>query len=146
MSDATDFEKQAKDAVAASIAGDPAAGAALTVPVICQQISHAARISKDPKPAVIAVCRGAMNAVLLGGQSVPDVAVALMEALPNISLMMRTGPEDLMSWVMEGVADITPMAGAEARDALRVRIAEKFMGASTIFDDLCDAASRKSRG
>src|SRR5881394_71392 len=96
---AIDYEKQAKEAVAATIAADSVAGPVLTVPVICQQISHAARMTKEPKPAVIAVCRGSMQAVLLGGQSLPDTAVALMEALPNMSLMMRAGPEDLMSWV-----------------------------------------------
>jgi hypothetical protein len=141
MADTPDFEKQAKDAVTASLKSNSAPAA-----VICQQISHAARMSKDPKPAIIAVCRGAMNAILLGGQSVPDAAVALMEALPNTSLMMRTGPEDLMSWVMEGIADVTPMAGAAVRDAVSARIEEKFMGASSIFNEFCEAALRKSRG
>ena len=141
MSDSPDFEKQAKDAVAASIA----AGDALAVPVMCQHISHAARISKDPKQAVVAVCRGSMQALLLGGQNLPDAAVALIEALPNISLMMRVGPEDMMSWVMEGVADVTPLAGPEVRETLTARIEEKFMGASSIFDGFCDAALKKSR-
>lgn len=144
MTDTPDFEKQAKDAVAASIAANTAAGAALTVPIMCQQISNAARMNKDPRPAVVAVCRGSMHAVLLGAQSVPDTAVALMEALPNISLMMSVGPEDLMSWVMEGIADVTPMAGVEVRDALRTKIEEKFMGASSIFDGFCETA--KNRG
>lgn len=143
MTEPTDHEKQAKDAVAAVIAKDAASGNALTVPVICQHISFAARMNKEPKAAIIAVTRGAMNAVLLGGQNVPDAAVALLEALPNTSLIMRTGPEDLMSWVMEGIADVTPVAGPDVRDALRVAIEEKFMGASVIFDALCDAAAAR---
>lgn len=142
----TDLEKQAKDAVSAVIAQDSVAGAVLTVPVICQHIARAARMTGDPKPAVVAVCRGAMNAVFLGGQSVPDAAVALMEALPNMSLMMRAGPEDLMSWVMEGIADVTPVAGADVRDAVCAKIEEKFMGASMIFNEYCEAASKKNRG
>ena len=145
MADTPDFEKQAKDAVAMSIAADSVAGVMLTVPIMCQQISHAARMSTDPKWAVIAVCRGSMNAVLLGGQSVPDAAITLMTALPNISLMMRAGPEDLMSWVMEGIADVTPIAGLEVRDALHTRIEEKFMGVSSIFEGFCEAAAQKSR-
>ncbi len=140
MSDTPEIEKQAQDAVTACLkAGSPAA------PVMCQHISHVARISKDPKSAVIAVCRGSMNAVLLIGQSVPDAAIALMEALPNTSIMMRTSPEDLLSWVMEGVADVTPMAGAEVRDAVSAKIEEKFMGASAIFNEFCEAAQKKSR-
>ena len=146
MADTPDFEKQAKDAVAECLASAPGADSIRTAAVMCQHISHAARMSKDPKPAVVAVCRGAMNAVLLGGQSVPDAAIALMEALPNTSLMMRTSPEDLMSWVMEGIADVTPMAGAEVRDAVCVKIEEKFMGASSIFVEFCEAALKKSRG
>jgi hypothetical protein len=145
MADLSDIEKQAQDAVSAVIAKDAASGAALTVPVMCQHISHAARMSKEPREAIIAVCRGSMNAVLLSGQNVPDAAVALLEALPNMSLMMRTGPEDLMSWVMEGIADVTPLAGPDVRDALRVKIEEKFMGASVIFDGLCEAAAQKNR-
>lgn len=146
MTDSPDFEKQAKDAVAASIAADSAGGTALAVPVMCQHISHAARVSKDPKQAVVAVCRGSMNAVLLGGRNVPDAALALMEALPNISLMMRVGPEDLMSWVMEGTADVASFAGPEVREALSAKIAEKFMGASSIFDGFCEAALKRGRG
>lgn len=140
MTDTPDLERQAKDAVAASIKANSS-----TVPVMCHHISHASRVSKDPKSAVVAVCRGSMNAVLLGGQSVPDAAIALMEALPNTSLMMRTSPEDLMSWVMEGVADVTPMAGAEVRDAICAKIEEKFMGASSIFVEFCEAALKKNR-
>jgi len=143
MTDTSDFEKQAQDAVAASIASDPAAGIAHTVPVITQHLSHAARLSKEPKPAVVAVCRGAMKAVLLSGQSVPDAAVALLESLPNMTLMMSAGPEDLMTWVMEGIADVTPVAGPEVRDALRVKIEEKFMGTSTIFEGFCEAAANR---
>jgi hypothetical protein len=86
-----------------------------------------------------------MNAVLLAGQDVPAAAVALMEALPNISLMMRVGPEDMMSWVMEGVADVASFAGPEVSGALSAKIEEKFMGAASIFDGFCEAA-KKSRG
>lgn len=140
-----DYEKQAKDAVAASIQSDPGAGCARTVPVMCQQISAATRTTQEPKDAVVAVCRGSMHAVLLAGQSVPDAAVGLLDSLPNMSLMMRSGPEDLMSWVMEGIAEATTMAPADVRDGVRTKIEEKFMGASSIFDDLCRAADAKKK-
>lgn len=143
MADLTEIEKQAKDAVAASIQSDPGAGAVRTVPVMCQQISAAARLYKEPKDAVVAVCRGSMHAVLLSGQSVPDASVALLDALPNMSLMMRSGPEDLMSWVMQGIAEATKMAPADVREGVRAKIEEKFMGASAIFDELCRAADAK---
>ena len=144
MADPTTFETQAKDAVTACIKADPAGGVAKIVPVIVMQVAHAARVTKDPKDAVVAACRGGFNAVLLGGQSVPDGAIGVMDALPGMSLSMRTSPEDLMSWVMEGAADVMPMAGAAVRDALHTRIEEKYMGASSIFDKFCEAA--KNRG
>lgn len=143
MADMTEVEKQAKAAVEESIKSDPGAGPARTVPVMCQQISSASRLSKEPKDAVVAVCRGSMHAVLLAGQSVPDASVALLDALPNISLMMRSGPENLMSWVMQGIAEATKMAPAEVREGVRGKIEEKFMGASSIFDELCRAADAK---
>lgn len=138
-----DHEKQSKDAVAAAIAADPSAGPLKTVPVICQRISAAAAMNAQPKQAVVSTCRGAILAVLVSGQSVPDTTIALMEALPNISLMMRSGPEDLMSWVMDGVAQATKLAPASVRDGVRAKIEEKFMGASSIFDELCREADAK---
>lgn len=144
MADPTDFEAQAKDAVMACIKADPAGGAAKIVPVICQHLAHAARMTKEPKNPVVAACRGGFNAVLLGGQSVPDAAIGVMEALSGMSLSMRTSPEDLMSWVMEGAADVMPMAGATVRDALHTRIEEKYMGASSIFGKFCEAAKNRA--
>ena len=47
--------------------------------------------------------------------------------------------------VMEGIADVTPMAGVEVRDALRTKIEEKFMGASGIFDAFCENALKKNQ-
>ena len=143
MADTSDFEKAAKEAVEACIKADPMGGAAKIVPVIGQQLAHAARVNKEPKDAVVAVCRGGFNAVLLGGQSVPDAAIGVMDALSGMSLSMRSSPEDLMSWVMEGAADVMPMAGAPVRDALQTRIEEKFMGASSIFIAFCDAAAKR---
>lgn len=141
---AIDFEKNAKDAVTVAIKADPVAGIIKIVPVIVQHVSLASRASKPPKDGVVASVRGSMQAVLLAGQSVPDAAMGLFDALPGMSLMVSAGAEDVMTWVMEGCADVTPMAGPEIRDALRTRIEEKYMGASAIFEGFCEAA--KARG
>ncbi|UPT73440.1 MAG: hypothetical protein M0D55_16445 [Elusimicrobiota bacterium] len=134
------IEAHAKDAVAAAIKADPMAGASKTVPVMCQRISAAAIENPQPKDAIVAAVRGSMQAVLLAGQNLPDAAIGLLDALPNMSLMMRAGPEELMSWVMGGVAEATKVAPPDVRDAVRARIEEKYMGASSIFDELCRAA------
>ncbi len=140
MPDLALVEAHAKDAVAAAIKSDPMAGPKKTVPVMCQRISAAALENPQPKDAIVAAVRGSMQAVMLAGQSVPDAAMGLLDALPNTSLMMRAGPEELMSWVMGGFAEATKVAPPDVRDALRARIEEKFMGASSIFDELCRAA------
>ena len=84
--------------------------------------------------------RGALAAVFLGGQDVVETAIQVLAYLPNISLMTTAGASDLMSWVMEGIADVTPVAGPEVRDKLAARIDEKFMGAGEVFAALCAKA------
>lgn len=136
-----DFEKSAQEAIVAAkerCAGGPAA----TASIVCPLISMAARSSADPHDAVVAAVRGAIKGVLLNGHSVPDCSIKVIESLPDISLMMKVGPENLMSWVMEGIAGAMPLAGPDARDAIHAKIEENWMGASVIFDGFCEAAAK----
>lgn len=139
-----DYEKQAHEAVVSALgqlsSGWPEKAALIT----CQQISHAAQVAKDPRAAVVAVCRGALSGVLLSNQNLPDAVLKLLEKLPDTSLIMRSGPEELMSWVLEGAADVTPMAGPAVRDAISAKIEEKFMGVGPVFDALCEKAKLKN--
>ncbi|OGS41436.1 MAG: hypothetical protein A2506_09625 [Elusimicrobia bacterium RIFOXYD12_FULL_66_9] len=138
-----DYEKPAREAVASALkelsSGWPEKAALIT----CQQISHAAQVAKDPHAAVVAVCRGALSGVLLSNQNLPDAVLKLLEKLPDTSLIMRSGPEELMSWVLEGAADVTLVAGPSARDAISAKIEEKFMGVGPVFDALCEKARLK---
>ncbi|MBI3551737.1 MAG: hypothetical protein HY077_04405 [Elusimicrobia bacterium] len=137
-----DYEKQARETVARLTLGGDGPGKAAAL--ITQLIGQAARSSKDPHAVVVAVCRGAMDGAHISGQSLPETAIKVLESLPNMSLMMRSGPEELMSWVMEGIAEVTPGVGGEVRDAIHAKIEEKFMGA--VFDGLCQKAFQKARG
>ena len=141
---AEDFEKLAKDAIAAVYAKDPLAPADQVAKAVAPLISRAGMASSDPHAPIVAVVKGAIGGVLLAGQSVPEAAIKTLEMLPNISLMTRSGPENLMSWVMEGVAEVMPLAGPAIQDEVRAKIEEKYMGASTLFDEQCLAA--KARG
>lgn len=136
-----DHEKNARDAATAAL--KEGADADKLAAVALQQVSGAARAASDAKGAVVAAVRGAMTGVFLGGADVVETAMKTLEGLPNISLMMRAGPEELMSWVMEGIADVTPTAGAHTADTLETRIEEKFMGAGAVFRDLCRKAQAK---
>ena len=138
------LEKSARDSVNAALGGaEPspkkAAGA------IVQQISHAARASKDTREAVVAAVRGGIGAVLVSGVDLAETAVLTLESLSNMSLMMRVSPEDLMSWVMEGIASIAPMANPAVRDAIQNKIDEKFMGAGEVFFKFFEAALKQDR-
>jgi len=139
-----DYEKQAREAVTSALGQISSGWPEKAALVTCQQISHAAQVAKDPRAAVVAVCRGAMSGVLLSNQSLPDTVLKVLQALPDTSLMMRSGAEALMSWVMEGVADVTPLAGPEIRDAISAKIDEKFMGAGAVFDAFCEKAKLKN--
>lgn len=138
-----DYEKQAREAVTSALGQIDSGRPEKAALIACRQISHAARAAKDPRFAVVAVCRGAMSAVFLSNHSLPDAVLKLLESLPDTSLMMRSGPEELMSWAMEGVADVTVVAGPAIRDAISAKIEEKFMGAGPVFDALCDKARLK---
>lgn len=141
---AEDYERLAKDAVAALYAKDPMTPGAVVAKNVAPLISRASQAGGDPHEPVVAVVKGMVGGVLLAGQSVPDASIALLDALPHMSLMMRAGPEAFMSWVMEGIAQVMPLAGPAIQDEVRAKIEEKFMGASTLFDELCIAA--KARG
>lgn len=134
-----DLEKEGRDAVAAALAkgAEPKAIAK----EICAQISRAAAASTDHRAAVAATVRGAMSAVFLSGQDLPHTAVETLAGLAHVTLMMRVGPEDLMTWVMEGIASMTAVAGPDARDKIGSAIEERFMGAGEVFGAMCDKST-----
>jgi hypothetical protein len=137
-----EFEKTAQETIVAYKA-KCAEGGKAAASVIAPLISRAAASNADPRQAVASVCRGAMKGILLNGQSVPDAAIKLIEALPDMTLTTRNGPEAVMSWVMEGIAGAMPIAGAETREAIAAQIEERFMGASQIFQGFCEEAAAK---
>lgn len=138
----SDHEKPARDAVTAALAQGADLDKLATI--VLQHVSHSARAAQETKAAVVSAVRGAFLGAALGLQDVPELALRVLEGLPNISLMMRAGPEDLMSWVMEGVADAAAAAATpDGRDKISTRIEEKFMGAGQVFEKLYDQARAK---
>lgn len=133
-------EKSARDAVNAALlkGADPSVLAKL----ICQQIAMAARGSQDPKDAVVAAARGGMAGVFLGNQDVPATTVEVLSGLAEMSLMTRAGPQELMSWVMEGVAAVVANVPDGIGSKIADAIEERFQGAGQAFSALCDQASR----
>jgi hypothetical protein len=142
MSDGPDFEKSSRETVTQALAKGGTVAAC--VALIGQRIAGAARSGGDAHKAVVDVTRGGIGAFLLNGhQDVAAAAIALLEALPNLSLMTQVGPEEVMTWVMEGIAAVAAMAPAEVNHDIRGRIDEKFMGAGEIFGNFVDKARQQ---
>lgn len=137
--DASELERSARDGVAAALANDPAPARAAKAG--CQYIAQAAR-TPNPREEIVAVARGIMSGVILANRSLPDAAFELLKALPSVTVMNREGSESVMTWVMTGIAAVTPVIGPESRQALARRIEEKYMGAGAVFDELCEKASK----
>ena len=142
MSEEITLERQAREAVAAELSKKSGAAAA----VMGSLIARASRSATDPHAAVVDVCRGGMGALLLAGQDLPASAVQILEILPNLSLMMRSGPEQLMTWVMEGIAAAAAMSSPDVQESIKTRIDEKFMGAGDVFGSFCEKARQSAKG
>lgn len=136
----SDHEKAARDAVNAEIL--KGANPPVLAKLICRQVALAARGSHDAKEAVVAAARGGMQGVFLANQDVPGTAVGVLSGLSEISLMSRAGPQELMSWVMEGIAAVAASGGGGVSSKVADAIEERFQGAGEVFSALCDKAAR----
>lgn len=146
MNENTDaaYEKKAREQITALLIKDPSKGALDVGLATAQLIAGAARACKDPHLAIVGVTRGAMLAVHLSAQEMPTAAVEILKALANLSLVTRAGPEQVMTWVVEGIAEAAPVAGMPARNAIREKIEAEFVGIGLVFDPLSEKAFKKA--
>jgi hypothetical protein len=137
----SDHAKPVRDAVTAVLVSGPDAGKVTAV--IMQHLSYAARAAaSNPKDAVVAVVRSGFTTAAMGAVDLAELTIQVLQALPNTSLMVKAGPEDLMSWVMEGAAQAA-VAAAGDREKIATHIEEKFMGAGQVFESFFDAERAK---
>lgn len=141
----SDYEKKAKDAIASISLQDASKGPADIGKAAAQLIAGASNMAQDPHQAISAVARGAMLGAFLSVQDLPACAVEILKALSDLSLLGRVAPEQIMTWVLEGIAEMTPQAGLPARSAIREKLEAQFVGISSVFDPLCDKAFKKSQ-
>jgi len=139
------LKMKARDAMSALFAGGKAAGPSEAAQLVCQMISQAARNEKDPRRSVADVCAGAMEGLILCGRPLPETALKIMESLADISLIMRAGPQDLMTWVMEGIAEAAPLAGMKASAAIQQALEERYHGVGPLFASLCEKAKQTGK-
>ncbi len=139
------WEKTAREAVNAQCAGEapsPEKAGAL----ICAQIAKASRQKGDARAHIVAVCHGAMTGLALNHADLPAAAVETLKGLANISLMSRSDPSDIMTWVLEGFAEATTVAGFTARVEIQHRIDGEFHGVGEVFDKLCEEVKKRGPG
>jgi hypothetical protein len=146
MESGYDFEKLAREIAAGRLKplGDnvgPGAAEVARETLVASLKSTAQK--QDPRLTVAAVCRGILGGLLLNGQPLAPAAVAIMKELGNVSHDVPVTPEDLMTWAMEGFAQIAVVSGPEASQTMETAIEESFMGAGSVFAEACGAARKK---
>ena len=135
--------KKARDAVNAACGEGGPPSPEKAAQLICSLIASAARQKGDNRRHVVEVCQGAMTGLALNHADLPATAVAILRGLENISLMSRSDPSSIMTWVLEGIAEATPVAGFEARVEIQHRLDGEFHGVGEVFDKLCDAVKKR---
>ena len=143
-----DFEKLAREIVTSQLKDVPDPNAALgeIVRKIIVSAVQGTKVRQDPHTTVVAVCRGVLSGMLLLEKDLPATAVAVVQEMANISHEVPIDPQDLMTWSMEGIAAVTMMAGAGIATSVQEAIEHHFMGAGTVFSELCRKAAPKPAG
>lgn len=139
-----DFEKLAREIVINRLKGSdnaPEGAAELLKQLIVGGVTGT-KFRQEPRVTVSAICRGIMSGILLIEKDMPLTAVKILTELPLVSNEVPLDPGELMTWAMEGMAQVAHMAGPAAEGAIQERIEEKFMGAGSVFSDLCHKAAK----
>jgi len=93
-----------------------------------------------PREVVLHACHGAMAALVLQEKDPAKGAVQLMRSLGDVAQTTGTDPMDMMTWAMEGIARIAPLLQPAPLYSMREAIENAFMGAGTLFNELCAKA------
>lgn len=89
------------------------------------------------------VCRGAMRAMMDAGQDLAKTAAALLKALERAASDIKEDSKVLKGWCLEGIADVTLLAGAQARSQITAVIEFNFPGVGAQFTETCLKARAK---
>ena len=105
-----------------------------------------AKGKQETRMVVRRTCRGAMSGLILAKKNhwLPDAAISLLRAMARLADQFNLLPTDMMTWCMEGIADVTAIAGPESAAAIQSKIQVEFMGAEDIFKEFCQKAVAKN--
>lgn len=101
---------------------------------------------QESRMAVRRACRGAMSGLIAAKREhrLPQTAVSLLQAMAGLADRFHFLPADMMTWCMEGIADITKLAGEESAASIQKYIRMEFMGTEGIFKEFCQKAAAKN--
>lgn len=141
--DGYDFEKLAREIVAGRMAGlaerAPETAAEITRRILISAL-QSTRTRQDPRQSVMAVSRGALGGLLLINQDLVAAAPLILKEMAAVAHEVPLSPEDLMTWSMEGMAQVAVVSGRQTEYSMSGAIEAAFMGAGAVFDKACAAA------
>lgn len=148
MAEEYDFEKLAREIVISRLKSmDTAAEAAAEIAKkIIVTAVQSTKVRQDPRVTVTAVCRGIAGGILLIEKDLPEASVTVLKEMGSIAHEVHLDPGDLMTWSMEGFAKVALLAGGDVRLNVQESIERNFMGAGTVFGQICDKAIKSSPG
>lgn len=143
-----DFEKLAREIVTQRLKGiddAPKAAAEIAKKIIVAGV-QGTKSRQDPHLTVSAVCRGVISGMILIEADLPETAVFILREMANIAAETHLDPTEMMTWSMEGIGQVAPMAGAEVSGRIHDRIEETFQGAGLVFRDILERLRKSQAG
>lgn len=141
--DGYDFEKLAREIVAGRLGG-LAERASETSAEIAKRILVSAlqstRTRQDPRETVTSICRGVLGGLMLIGQDLTQAAPLILKEMAFVSHEVPIPPDDLMTWAMEGFAQVAVITGPDLEHSMQLSIDAAFMGAGEVFVRACERA------
>ena len=140
-----DFERLAREIVASRLKdlAAPAEGAGAVAREIIISAVQSTKVRQDPHLTVTAAVRGVMSGLLLIEKPLVDAAVEVLQQANNIAQQSSLDPTEVMTWALEGIAQVAAMAPAEAQNAIHEAIEHKYMGAGGVYNELLAKAAGK---
>ncbi len=138
-----DLEKLSREIVTSRLKGierAPRTAAEIAKKILIAAVVGAPR--QEPRLTVTAVCRGVMGGLLLIEKDLPEAAVLILRELSPIAHETHLDPAELMTWGMEGIAQVAALAAPEVQWRIQERIEESYLGAGPVFRELCGRFSR----
>ncbi|MDE2039864.1 MAG: hypothetical protein KGO96_09065 [Elusimicrobia bacterium] len=79
-------------------------------------------------------CQGGMVALLLNDQSLPEGAVAILEAVSALAARLNLDQPEMLRSALRGIADVRRFVTPEVLSELRSAIEASFQGAGEVFE------------